>query len=408
MLSGIGQTQPRGWGKASSLRDKTISFTAPVLILCNDESSAMTRFAVSVITTVYNERHQIERLLTSLAAQSRPPDEVVICDGGSTDGTVDAIQQWRTHHPEQLPQLKILVEPGANISRGRNVAIAAAIGPLIAATDAGVRLAPTWLAALLAPWEIAAAKDQLADHSPLAVAGFFLADTSKVDADRTGASPQPDLFLTAMAATVLPRRDEIDPRQFLPSSRSVAFTKAAWAAAGGYPEWLDYCEDLLFDFAINAQRPTAPTAFVWAPAACVYFRPRDSLRSFWTQYYRYARGDGKADLWRKRHVVRYGTYFVLLPALLGHAFWGFFARWLGWAGLLAGILAYCIRPWQRLQALGADLPPQQRVGAALLVPVIRVVGDWAKMAGYPVGLWWRWRNRRRAEVHWRRKLGQGG
>ena len=362
---------------------------------------------VSVIITIYNERHHIERLLTSLANQSRLPDEVVICDGGSTDGTVDAIKQWSAQYAAQLPKLKILVEPGANISRGRNLAIAAATGPLIAATDAGVRLAPTWLAALLAPWESAANQGTPADNMPLAVAGFFLADTTKASEDKREQKPQPELFLTAMAATVLPRRDEIDPQRFLPSSRSVAFTKAAWAAAGGYPEWLDYCEDLLFDFAIKAQRPTAPSAFVWAPAACVYFRPRESLRSFWTQYYRYARGDGKADLWRKRHVVRYVTYFVLLPALLGHAFWGFFARWLGWVGLLAGVLVYCVRPWQRLYALGVDLSQPQHVQAALLVPVIRVVGDGAKMAGYPVGLWWRWRNRHRAEVHWRRKLGQG-
>lgn len=363
----------------------------------------MTSFAVSVITTVYNERHQIERLLTSLASQSRQPDEVVICDGGSTDGTVEAIRQWTTQQAGQLLNLKLLVEPGANISRGRNLAIAAAAGPLIAATDAGVRLAPTWLAALLAPWEAAARQGQPDGQMPLAVAGFFLADTTGAATGEAIGQP-PDLFLTAMAATVLPRRDEIDPQKFLPSSRSVAFTKTAWAAAGGYPEWLDYCEDLLFDFAINAQRPTVPTAFVWAPAACVYFRPRDSLRSFWTQYYRYARGDGKADLWRKRHLVRYITYLVVVPALLGHAFWGFFARWLGWAGLLAGILVYCGRPWQRLQHLGVDLTPPQRLQAALLVPVIRVVGDWAKMAGYPVGLWWRWRNRQRAEVHWQQRL----
>lgn len=367
----------------------------------------MTRFSVSVITTVYNERHHIERLLTSLASQSRLPDEVVICDGGSTDGTVAAIERWRAQHPTQLTQFKLLVEPGANISRGRNLAIAAATGPLLAATDAGVRLAPTWLAALVAPWETAAAKGQPTDQQPLAVAGFFLADTTKVDGAPTSSTPQPDLFLTAMAATVLPRREEIDPHKFLPSSRSVAFTKAAWAAAGGYPEWLDYCEDLLFDFAINAQRPTAPTAFVWAPDASVYFRPRDSLRSFWTQYYRYARGDGKADLWRKRHLIRYVTYFVLLPAFLGHAFWGFFARWLGWVGLAVGLLVYCGRPWQRLQGLDAGLTAGERLQAALLVPVIRVVGDWAKMVGYPVGLWWRWRNRERAEVHWRQRLGQG-
>ncbi|MEZ4725805.1 MAG: glycosyltransferase [Caldilineaceae bacterium] len=356
-----------------------------------------------MITTVYNEGKQIERLLESLAAQTQPPDELVICDGGSTDDTVARIERWVKRQPARFPRLRILVEPGANISRGRNVAIAAATGPLIAATDAGVVLDPVWLAALVAPWERGSA-----DNAPLAVAGLFVADTSPPTAPAASASAAPTAFLTAMAATVLPLPAEINPQQFLPSSRSVAFTKVAWAAAGGYPEWLDYCEDLLFDFAINAQRPNAPTAFAWAPQARVYFRPRASLRSFWTQYYRYARGDGKADLWRKRHLIRYGTYFVVLPALVGHAVWGVFARWLGWAGLLAGVLLYCVRPWQRLQVLGADLSGQQRVQAALLVPFIRLVGDLAKMAGYPVGLWWRWRNRRRAEVHWRGRLGRMG
>ena len=329
---------------------------------------------VSVIVTVYNEQASIERLLRSLAAQTRRPDEVVICDGGSQDSTVAIIRAFATRLPEQLPNLRVLVEPGANISRGRNVAIRAAQGPIIAATDAGVRLEPTWLEQLVAPWAAGG-------EPPLAVAGFFVPDAEGV-------------FPVAMAATVLPLEDEIDPQTFLPSSRSVAFTKSAWAQAGGYPEWLDYCEDLLFDFALNAQRPELPSAFVWAPAARVHFRPRATLREFWTQYYRYARGDGKADLWRKRHAIRYVTYCVLLPALLAHSFWGFFARWLGWLGLLAGIALYCRRPWQRLSVLGRALTPSQRLAAALWVPVIRATGDLAKMAGYPVGVWWRWRHRR--------------
>lgn len=263
---------------------------------------------VSVIATVYNEGNSIRRLLDTLATQTRQPDEVVICDGGSTDDTVAILWGYK----ERLPNLRVIVEPGANISRGRNVAIAAAAGPIIAATDAGVRLAPDWLEKLMDPFEQAQSPGQ---DWPIAVAGFFLPDV-------TGP------FQTAMAATVLPLPEDIDPRRFLPSSRSVAFRKSAWEAAGGYPEWLDYCEDLLFDFAVNDQQPDAPSAFVWAPEAIAYFQPRASLSSFWTQYYRYARGDGKADLWRKRHAVRYATYLVAGPALLGHALWGSFARWL--------------------------------------------------------------------------------
>ncbi|HHY55016.1 MAG TPA: glycosyltransferase [Chloroflexi bacterium] len=337
---------------------------------------------VSVIATVYNERNSIERLLDSLAAQTRRPEEVVICDGGSTDGTAAIIRAYAARYPDRLPNLRVLEAPGANISRGRNLAIAAAQGPLIAATDAGVRLEPTWLEKLVEPWR----------HDPAthAVAGFFAPDAEGV-------------FQIAMAATVLPLREDIDPARFLPSSRSVAFTKAAWEQAGGYPEWLDYCEDLLFDFAINAQAPDRPTGFVWAPEALVHFRPRTSLRSFWTQYYRYARGDGKADLWRKRHAIRYATYFVALPLLLGHAWFGLFARWLGWLGLLAGVFLYCRRPWQRLRVLGATLAPGQWLAAAALVPVIRVTGDLAKMAGYPVGL--AWRRRRHANLpDWRDEL----
>ena len=333
---------------------------------------------VSVIATVYNEGASIQRLLDSLAAQTRPPDEIVICDGGSTDGTPDLVEAYARRHPQ--PPLRLIAAPGANISRGRNLAIAAAAGPLIAATDAGVQLERTWLAELVAPWEEAAAKGT---EPPLAAAGFFVPDAEGV-------------FQTAMAATVLPLVGEIDPHRFLPSSRSVAFTKDAWAQAGGYPEWLDYCEDLLFDFAVNAQRPDRPTAFAWAPAAVVHFRPRTSLGAFWHQYYHYARGDG----------IRYATYLVILPALLGHAFFGFFARWLGWLGLFVGLILYCRRPWQRLATLGGDLSTAQQLAAKALVPVIRVVGDAAKMAGYPVGVWWRVKNKSKLESNAEERTGR--
>ncbi len=202
---------------------------------------------VSVIATVFNERAHIDRLLDSLAAQTRLPDEVVICDGGSRDGTAEWIRAYAERHPGRLPNLRVLEVPGANISRGRNCAIEAAAGPIIAVTDAGVRLSAEWLEQLMLPWE------QPGDP-PVGVAGFFTPDVQGV-------------FETAMAATVLPLQDDIDPASFLPSSRSVAFTKAAWQATGGYPEWLDYSEDLVFDLKLNALRPRARLG-VCMGAAC--------------------------------------------------------------------------------------------------------------------------------------------
>jgi glycosyltransferase involved in cell wall biosynthesis len=328
---------------------------------------------VSVIVTVLNEGPSIGRLLESLAAQSRPPDEVVIADGGSTDGTLGVLEEWAA---SGRLGLKLLQTPGANISEGRNAAIVAASGELIASTDAGVRLERDWLEALLAPFE-----GQAADRFVAVVSGWFVAD------------PQ-SLFETAMGATVLPQLQEIEEKTFLPSSRSVAFRKAAWQAAGGYPEWLDYCEDLIFDFRLRDLYGPFP----FASQAIVHFRPRSSLRAFFKQYYRYARGDGKADLWRRRHAIRYLSYLVALPlfvalALLHSPWW--------WLALVAGIVAYTATPYRRLWSMLAPYGASDRLKAMLLVPIIRLVGDVAKMIGYPVGLLWRWTNRRRPEVHWR-------
>jgi glycosyltransferase involved in cell wall biosynthesis len=317
---------------------------------------------VSVIATVFDEGPAITRLLDSLVAQTRTPDEVVIVDGGSTDDTVSILQAYADDG--RLP-LRVLVEPGANISRGRNVAIAAASGHVIASTDAGVWLSPEWLAELVAPFQ--------SENSPQVVAGFFVADPHSA-------------FEIAMGATVLPTLSDINPDCFLPSSRSVAFTRAAWEASGGYPEWLDYCEDLVFDFRLrDLFHP-----FVFAPRAVANFRPRSNLRSFFKQYYLYARGDGKADLWRKRHAIRYLTYLVAVPLLLILG-WRVNPWWWG-AGAGLGMIGLFGIPYRRLWPLLRPLGWHDRLQAILWVPTIRVAGDVAKMIGYPVGWLWRLRH----------------
>ena len=251
---------------------------------------------VSVIVTVKNEASTIHGLLDSLRDQTIAPSEVVIVDGGSTDGTVERIESYRPRLP-----IKLLIREGTNISQGRNEAIRAARGGIIASTDAGVQLVPHWLEVLTRPLE--------EDESVDVVSGFFLPDPQTV-------------FERAMGATVLPVESDVDPDRFLPSSRSVAFRREAWQKVGGYPPWLDFCEDLVFDLALL----DSGHKFHFAPEALAHFRPRGSLQAFWRQYYQYARGDGKADLWRKRHAVRYLTYLIGVPlvtvmGLVLHPLW---------------------------------------------------------------------------------------
>ncbi len=320
--------------------------------------------AVSLIFTVLNEAEHIQTLLDSIAAQTRLPDEVIACDGGSRDDTVRILRAER-----RFP-LQVIESPGANISRGRNTAIRAARHPIIACTDAGVRLHPMWLERITAPFE--------QPDPPHAVAGFFISDPHTT-------------FEVAMGATVLPALEEVQIARFMPSSRSVAYWRDAWQAVGGYPEWLDYCEDVVFDMALRERFGE----FAFAPEAIAYFRPRSSWRAFFKQYYLYARGDGKASLFWKRHLIRYSTYLLALPTLFGGLTFGEATlRAISAALIAAGGAAYLRAPYQRLFRQWRALSPTERLRAALLVPIIRVVGDVAKMLGYPAGIAWRLRHLR--------------
>jgi glycosyltransferase involved in cell wall biosynthesis len=322
---------------------------------------------ISLVMTVRNEADTLPRLLDSLLAQTVIPDEVVIVDGGSTDGTQEVVGAYA----DRLPMPTRLIEqPGANISEGRNRAISEATHDIVAVTDGGVRLDTRWLELLV---------QTLSNPDIDVVSGFFLPDPH---------TP----FERAMGATILPSVEDIRPGTFLPSSRSIAFRKSAWEEVGGYPEWLDYCEDLVFDMKLKE----AGCRFVFAPQAVVYFRPRSTLRDFFHQYFRYARGDGKADLWRKRHATRYATYSAG-PVL---ASWGW-QHWRSLPGKLAlaagaiAAISYCRRPYARLLPTLRELPLSSALYALALVPLIRLTGDVAKMLGYPVGVLWRIKNRRR-------------
>jgi glycosyltransferase involved in cell wall biosynthesis len=285
-------------------------------------------------------------------------------DGGSTDGTLVVLDKWKTRLP-----LRVLVVPGSNISQGRNRAIEAAAGPIIASTDAGVELDRDWLARLLAPFEHWQ-RTRPNDKPPVAC-GFFQA------------APQ-TVFELALAAVTLPCAAEVRPDRFLPSSRSVAYVKDAWDEIGGYPEWLDYSEDLVFDLRLrNAGYP-----FVWVPNALVHFRPRRTIEAFARQYYHYARGDGKADLWRLRHAIRYGTYMTGFAGLIATRRFP-----VVWLAMLVAAAPYLARPYLRLFLQKGDWTVSDRLQAAALVPLLRLVGDLAKMTGYPAGVLWRHKGR---------------
>jgi len=85
---------------------------------------------VSVVMTVLNDRAGCAAALETLLRQSRAPDEVVVVDGGSTDGTREYVASLAGVHPH----LRLMVAPDCNIAAGRNLGIAEAAGPIIASS----------------------------------------------------------------------------------------------------------------------------------------------------------------------------------------------------------------------------------------------------------------------------------
>jgi len=223
---------------------------------------------VSVITTVKNDEAGCARTLETLMAQSRRPDEIVVVDGGSTDGTVRMVRDLAARHD----YIRLIEAPGANIARGRNIATHAARFDIIASTDSGCRVEPEWLKRLLAPFVI--------DRDTDFVAGFY-------DVEAHGLLERVVGF-----ATMRGQLDPVDPATFNPSGRSVAYSKRLWSQAGGWPEWVNYSEDTLFDHRIRA----LGARWKFAGDAVVHWRPRTSLRKIARQFYCYGTGRGHTQI----------------------------------------------------------------------------------------------------------------
>lgn len=85
---------------------------------------------ISVITVVYNSVHNIKKSIENSLCQSYPNFELIIIDGGSTDGTVDVIKQYEG-------KLKYISEKDKGIYDAMNKGIKMASGEWVIMHNCG-------------------------------------------------------------------------------------------------------------------------------------------------------------------------------------------------------------------------------------------------------------------------------
>ena len=60
---------------------------------------------LSLIISAYNQRASLEKIFRAISLQSSRPDEILIADDGSSDGTDELIEQWRNRAPAPVQHL---------------------------------------------------------------------------------------------------------------------------------------------------------------------------------------------------------------------------------------------------------------------------------------------------------------
>jgi len=311
---------------------------------------------VTAVVPHWNRRELLAALLENLAQQTRPFDEIVVVDNGSTDGSVELAKQ--------LGARVIELDRNLGFAAAVNRGIAATHSDFIAIINNDVTLAPNWLEVLLAQTaskEIAFATGKILSAADPSLLDGAFDEVSRAACSARCGSGKPDAPIWNQPRKI----------RFAPMTAAL-FRSEIFQRIGGLDEVFgSYMEDV--DFGIRCA--VAGYAGTYVPAAVAYHQGSATF------------GRWSADsVWRisRNQVLLAVKHFGAqprLPIVIGQALWGFVALRHGCGGAFVRGKLAGLRDKRLLTAKQSGLETTGQL-AAILEASEREIFEVGKQTGF--------------------------